>query len=126
MRIGEVSELVGISRSAIRFYERHGLINTKNINRSENGYREYQQKDVEEIRLIVRFKEVGLELNDIKVLLASESEKCGDLVSRLDEQVEKCRQMESLITARISSLLVAKENCLSSCSPNNRIRKCCA
>ena len=126
MRIGEVAKILGINNSAIRFYERHGLLNSGSINRTDNGYRVYSQKDLEELRLIIRFKEFGLELKEIKHLLCEESKSCGDLVSSLDAQVEKCRQMERLIKNRISSLIEAKNRCNAACEPTNKARKCCA
>lgn len=126
MRIGEVSKILGINSSAIRFYERHGLINSSNINRAENGYRIYSQTDLEELRLVIKFKEFGLELKEIKHLLSEEAKSCGDLVSSLDEQLEKCRQMERLIKDRIVSLTAAKNNCMSVCKPTAKARKCCA
>lgn len=125
MRIGEVSKMLGIKSSAIRFYERHGLLNSNNINRAENGYRIYSQRDLEELQLIIRFKEFGLGLNEIKHLLGDENKSCDDLVSSLDEQLKKCRQMERLINDRISSLVSAKHSCKSVCKPAGAARKCC-
>ena len=43
MKIKQVEELVGITRKNIRFYEDQGLLN---VERAENGYREYHQADV--------------------------------------------------------------------------------
>ena len=126
MRIGEVSKILGIKNSAIRFYERHGLIKSSNINRAENGYRIYGQRDLEELRLIIRFKDFGLELKEIKHLLGEESKSCGDLVSSLDKQLEKCREMERLIKDRISSLVAAKKSCEFVCKPTGEARRCCA
>ena len=126
MRIGEVSRVLGISNSAIRFYERHGLINPDSITRTENGYRMYSRQVMEELRLIIRFKEFGLELKEIKHLLGEESKSCGDLVASLDDQLEKCRQMESLIQNRIAALSAARSSCKTSCKPKNMVRKCCA
>ena len=126
MRIGEVSKIVGLSSSAIRFYERHGVLNSNNISRSENGYRVYGKKDVEEILLIVKFKELGLELEDIKSLLSEETKSCGDLLSSFDAQLAKCRKIEKHIQERIGLLLAAKENCEIKCVPENDVKKCCA
>ncbi len=126
MRIGEVSKLLGVNSSAIRFYERHGLINSSSINRGENGYRIYSQKDIEEIRLIITFKEFGLELREIKRLLGEQSKSCGDLLSGLDEQIEKCREIERLVKDRIATLLAAKKSCASVCRPSREVRKCSA
>lgn len=126
MKIGEVSKILGINNSAIRFYERHGLLNSSGISRAENGYRIYGQKDLDELRLILRFKEFGLELNEIKHLLGEETKSCSDLVSSLDQQLEKCRQMERLIKDRIASLIAARNSCKSACKPTGEARKCSA
>lgn len=47
MKIKQVEELVGITRKNIRFYEDQGLLN---VERAENGYREYHQADVISLR----------------------------------------------------------------------------
>jgi len=124
MRIGEVAKIVGIRTSAIRFYERHGLIQPHRINRAENGYRIYSQGDLEEIQLIVKFKEFGLELTEIKHLLGTDSKSCKHLASSLDEQIEKSREMERLIQQRIQSLTAAKKACKSRCHPESKVRAC--
>jgi len=125
MRIGEVSKIVGLSSSAIRFYERNGILKPSCTSRSKNGYRVYEQKDVEKMHLIVKFKELGLELKEIKGLLCKESNSCGDLLTSLDEQLIKFRNAEALIKERIQLLLIAKENCKMMCTPKNNIIKCC-
>ena len=126
VKIGEVSKIVGISSSAIRFYERHGLVNANRIYRAANGYRVYRQQDVEEIQLIIRLKAFGMELKEIKCLLSEDTKSCGDLVSSLEQQLEKCRQVETLIKKRIRSLQVAKDRCRAECSPRKQVRNCCA
>lgn len=126
MKIGEISKILGINTSTVRFYERHGLIDSSRINRAENGYRIYSQRDLEDLRLIIKFKEFGLELKEIQYLLSEKSRSCGDLVSSIDEQLEKCRQMESIIQARISTLNTAKKSCGTACKPSAEVRGCCA
>lgn len=125
MRIGEISKVVGISSSAIRFYERHGILNSSRIARSENGYRVYDKQHIEEILLILKFKELGLELEEIKRLLGEEPKSCGDLLSSLDAQLTKFREAENLIKKRIGLLLTARENCLDKCLPDNDVKNCC-
>lgn len=126
MKIGEVAKIVGISSSAIRFYERHGLIKANAISRAANGYRSYSQKDIDEILLIIRFKEFGLELEEIKELLGDESKSCGDLITSLDMQIAKCRQMEALVKKRIELLQTARNSCEFRCMPGKQVRKCCS
>ena len=126
MKIGEASKLAGISTSAIRFYERHGLLNSSRISRAENGYRIYTATDIEEILLIVKFKDLGLELEEIKRLLTESSNSCSHLLSSIDTQLIKFRKIHSLIKIRIELLESAKIQCESKCSPKTIIKKCCA
>lgn len=50
MTIKEVEERTGLTRSNIRFYEKEKLIQP--IRNESNGYREYTEKDVEDIKKI--------------------------------------------------------------------------
>jgi DNA-binding transcriptional MerR regulator len=125
MKIGEVAKIVGLSTSAIRFYERHGLLGSSRVSRAENGYRVYSSRDIEEILLIVKFKELGLELEEIKSLLSEESKSCNDLVSSLQAQIVKYRKMEDLIKNRIRLLVSAETQCKLKCNPDNSVKNCC-
>lgn len=44
MKINEVEQQVGVTKKNIRFYEQQGLLHPKR--NSENGYREYDEADV--------------------------------------------------------------------------------
>ena len=125
MKIGEVAKIVGLSSSAIRFYERQGLLTSSGGVRTDNGYRVYGPKEVEEILLIVKFKELGLELDEIKNLLCEDAKFCSDLLTSLDAQLIKYRKMENLIQDRIRLLLAAKERCEVKCVPENNVKNCC-
>lgn len=124
MKIGEVSKATGISCSAIRFYERQGLIDTDKVARAANGYRVYGEKELEDLRLIVKLKEFGLELNEIKNLLCDKTKSCEDLVASLSVQLNKFKEMERLIAERIQLLTRAKESCKSKCGPKAVLRNC--
>ena len=126
MKIGEVSKMLGINSSAIRFYERHGLLQSSGISRAANGYRIYSSEDVEELKQIVKFKDFGLELKDIKNLLCKDSKSCNDLLTSLEAQLVKHRKMETLIQDRIKLILIAKENCELQCLPENNVKECCS
>ena len=53
MKIKQVEELVGITRKNIRFYEEQGLLN---VERAENGYREYHRADIARLQEIKLFR----------------------------------------------------------------------
>ena len=49
MKINEVEQLVGVTKRNIRFYEKEGLLSP---GRTDNGYRDYGDADVEALRKI--------------------------------------------------------------------------
>ena len=65
MKIKQVEELVGITRKNIRFYEEQGLLN---VERAENGYREYHQADVSRLQEIKLFRKMDISIEDMKLL----------------------------------------------------------
>ena len=78
MKINDVEKLTGLTQKAIRLYESKGLIQ---ISRSENGYRNYSQENVNTLKTIKLFREAGITITDIKLYL------CG--VVSLDELLSK-------------------------------------
>ena len=65
MKIKQVEELVGITRKNIRFYEDQGLLN---VERAENGYREYHQEDVIRLQEIKLFRKMDISIEEMKLL----------------------------------------------------------
>ena len=65
MKIKQVEELVGITRKNIRFYEDQGLLN---VERAENGYREYHQEDVIRLQEIKLFRKMDISIEEKKLL----------------------------------------------------------
>lgn len=98
MTIKETEDLTGLSRSNIRFYEKEKLIvPSRNEN---NGYRDYSEQDVENIKKIAYLRTLGLSIDDIRNII---SEKIT-----LHEAVSK--QYE-LLKNQISNLNQAKDIC---------------
>lgn len=64
MTIKEVEEQTGLSRSNVRFYEKEKLI-TPARNES-NGYRDYSDGDVENIKKIAYLRTLGISIEDIR------------------------------------------------------------
>jgi len=81
-RISEVAERTGFSRSTLRFYEDVGLIVP--AGRSRNGYRSYDDRDLERLRFIARSKRLGLSLDDITGLVELfDLDECAPVQKRL-------------------------------------------
>lgn len=64
MKINEVEALVGITKKNIRFYEQEGLLSPRR--NAENGYREYSQTEVEQLKQIKLMRKLGLPLEEIR------------------------------------------------------------
>lgn len=63
MRIKEFSEKCGLSIDTLRYYEKENLLRPL---RNENGYRDYGERDIEWIGFILRLKEMGVPIAQIK------------------------------------------------------------
>jgi DNA-binding transcriptional MerR regulator len=66
MRIGELSERTGVSRRLLRYYEEQGLIS---VGRSSNGYREYDERLVDQVIRIRGLLDGGLPTRLIKQII---------------------------------------------------------
>lgn len=66
MQIGALCQSTGMSKDTIRFYEKIGLL--VDVKRKANGYKEYSDSHVEQLKLLKHAKELGFTLNEIKEL----------------------------------------------------------
>ena len=98
MTIKEVEEQTGLMRSNIRFYEKEKLIEpTRN---DKNGYRDYSERDVENIKKIAYLRTLEISIEDIRNIMS-------DKVS-LTEIIEK---QAATIQMQIEGLNKAKTMC---------------
>ncbi len=68
MQIGEVAERTGLSLRTIRYYEEVGLAVPSA--RTQGGFRLYTEPDVDRLKLIMRMKPLGFQLDEMRELLA--------------------------------------------------------
>ena len=81
-QIGEVSHLTGFTPTALRYYERAGLLSTPE--RTAAGYRTYDDRAVERLRLVARAKELGCTLKEVAGLVeAWDTDDCEPVKHRL-------------------------------------------
>ncbi|GGQ21596.1 hypothetical protein GCM10009411_22110 [Shewanella litoralis] len=72
LKISELASIAQVSVKTIRYYEQIGLLSAPN--RSDNGYRFYQQKDIETLTFIRRCRELNIALDDIKRLVDTQQD----------------------------------------------------
>ncbi|MCV2883883.1 MerR family transcriptional regulator [Aestuariibacter sp. AA17] len=96
MRIGELAKLSGIPTSTIRFYEQSGLLPP--AKRLASGYRDYDERALDQINLIRFCQGLGFSLQELPELMGG----CEDvdhlaimdrLTTKLEESDEVIRQL---------------------------------
>jgi MerR family redox-sensitive transcriptional activator SoxR len=98
LTIGEVAERAGVATSALRFYEREGLIEAT---RSEGGQRRYHRDVLRRIAFVRAAQHVGLRLEDIRVALA---DLPGNRTPNARDWERMSRSWRPLVDARIAEL----------------------
>ena len=68
MNIGAAAKRSGLPAKTIRFYEEIGLIQP--TRRRDNGYRDYDQRDVHTLRFVARARSLGFTVEQCRELLA--------------------------------------------------------
>ncbi|MDP3458977.1 MAG: Cu(I)-responsive transcriptional regulator [Hyphomonas sp.] len=68
MNIGQASRATGVSSKMIRYYESVGLI--RPADRTESNYRDFSDRDVNELRFIRRARNLGFSVEEIANLLS--------------------------------------------------------
>ena len=96
LRIGDFSNVVGISVKAIRFYEEKGLLKPAYTDKY-TGYRYYDEKNIEHVLMILQYKEMGFALEEIKNinpdLLISKVESLKDQIINIKKNINRIESM---------------------------------
>lgn len=101
MLISELAERSGVKVSAVRFYERRGLLPDPRAD--SDGYRRYDDEDVRRIRFLRRGQELGFRLGELAGLVAmSDDVRSGALVGPRVQAMGQAKIVE--IDERISDL----------------------
>lgn len=103
--IGRLAELFGLSRSALLFYERKGLL--KASGRSAAAYRLYDEEDRKRLELVMLYRRVGVPLEKIRRYLDVPQDGVvplllGRLVA-VNEQIDALKKQQEILLAMIES-----------------------
>ena len=93
--ISKASKIVGVARSTLLYYERIGIIAPER--NPDNGYREYSQKDIDNLLLMRQLQQAGFTLK----------ESVGVMEGTLDPGLirERCQALEQ----KIETMIAARE-----------------
>ncbi len=122
MKIGELASHTGLNASAIRYYEKCGVLAAP--------YRRYPTDAVHRVLLIRFASEMGFTLSEIKLFLSGLRDKAPvgprwrKLASRkikeVDETIERCGRLKSLLEHLVRCHCASLQVCVErlSLSPN--------
>jgi DNA-binding transcriptional MerR regulator len=112
MQIGMVAKKIGLSVDAIRFYERHALL--PRAARTEGGFRQYGETDIETLAFIRRVQGLGFKLSEIRGLLnlrANRLQPCAPVRRRLEERLVDVRRKLANLQKLEHDLRLALRSC---------------
>ena len=96
--IQDVSNKTGLSTHTLRYYEKEGLIS--DVERSQGGFRQYTDEDLERLGLIRCLKNTGMSIQEIARFVQLTHE--GD--HTLEERVELLREHRKRVLERMAEM----------------------
>ncbi|HET7872602.1 MAG TPA: heavy metal-responsive transcriptional regulator [Terriglobales bacterium] len=92
MRSGELAAMAGVSRDALRHYERQGLLPP--AQRSANGYRHYPPQALERVRLLRAALGIGFTVDELREIFSARDRGQAPCRRVHELAVEKARGLE--------------------------------
>ncbi len=88
-QIGELAKRCGVTADTLRFYEKNQLI--RPAGRSKSGYRLYDENNQKQVGFILKAKDLGLSLEEIKELLEI----------KLEATEHSCAEVKAITSAKL-------------------------
>ena len=96
--IQDVSKKTGLTAHTLRYYEKEGLIS--GVERSQGGFRQYTDEDLERLGLICCLKNTGMSIQEIARFVQLTHE--GD--HTLEERVQLLREHRERVLERMEEM----------------------
>lgn len=119
--VGQLAAKTNVSKVAIRYYERLGLI--PKAERSAAGYRTYPEAIVSRLRFIINAKAVGFTLQEIRELFALQEQKYTTSLQIKNKTLDKLKLTQEKIM-HLQKIAKALEHLASSCDGTMPLEDC--
>lgn len=91
MKINQLASLTGVSPKTIRYYESIGVL--PEARRSPNGYRDYEEPDLERLKLVAGARRLEFSLDDVSEIIAMRDRREAPCRVMLDKLVKKADEI---------------------------------
>ncbi len=122
LKVSDVGRQTGLSRKALRLYESLGLVEP--VERTEAGYRMYDEEALRRIELISRAKVLGLTLAETKEFLHVSEGCCGEHHPALASLVERKLEETERRINELASLRTTLQGVLERLERNEGVHRC--
>ncbi|WP_298443759.1 MerR family transcriptional regulator [uncultured Ferrimonas sp.] len=101
-QITQLAKLCGLSRTALLYYEKLGLIHGQ---RQPNGYRVYHDSDLQQVRLIQQLQAGGLTLAQCKRCLEAKLDRAmlSERLQQLEQEIAAKQQAHALLNGLLGN-----------------------
>ena len=107
--IKEISAMLNLPASTIRFYEKEGLL--PEVERTEGGYRLFSEDNLALLRMIECLKRTGMPIKDIRQFTVWVQQGDASLQARYDMFVERRKAVEKQIEELQETLKIIDYKC---------------
>jgi len=99
--IGDVSNICSISKKALRYYDKIGLISPDKVG-DDNSYRFYNRETLLNVPIIKYYKQMGFKLDEMRLLL--ETNTFRSLEEQFRNKIDELKQAQHDIYIRYTSV----------------------
>lgn len=121
MQIGQLARHAGVPIDTVRYYERNGLL--PEPARRESGYRNYQDRDVAQLRFVRRAKTLGFTLREVRELLALSRHREEDMAGFKALAATKLADLEHKL-AELARVRLGLLSLIESCPGHGALGDC--
>lgn len=105
--VQKLAKLAGVSTRTLRYYDEIGILKPARINSS--GYRIYGQNEVNRLQQILFYRELGVNLTDIKQIMTNPAFDESKALKEHREQLLDERKQIDLLIANVEKTIAQKE-----------------
>lgn len=111
MKINQVCKQLNMTKKAISYYEKQGLIE---VPKDENGYRNFNLSHIKSLNEIILFRKLNISTANISHIMQSASKKdvlesiANDKKSKMREMVKHQSYLEKMLLSELNEALIEK------------------